>query len=143
VPPLKIVLDTNVYIQSFMRPGSFLDQLIRRAAIVGLVKIFTSEEILLELQHKVEKKFGFTPVRSVELLELCRILTTTVAPTRRVNAIERDPDDNKIIECALEAKADIIITADKDLLQLKEFEGIKMVHPANLKYIFPGLGKTT
>jgi predicted nucleic acid-binding protein len=45
------------------------------------------------------------------------------------------------LECALEAKADLIITADKDLLVLKEFNGIKIIHTSSLKYIFPQLKK--
>jgi putative PIN family toxin of toxin-antitoxin system len=139
MPPLKIVLDTNVYIQSLMRPGSFLDQLIRRAVLTGLVSAYTSPEILLELQHKVEDKFGFTPKESLRLAALCRTMAKVVEPTRRIKIVSRDPDDNKILECALEARVGIIITADRDLLQLKEYEGIKMVHPTMLKYIFPNL----
>ena len=60
-----------------------------------------------------------------------------IHPQKKLCVVERDPDDNKILECALEAKADLIITADKDLLALKEFNGIKIIHTSSLKYIFP------
>ena len=49
----------------------------------------------------------------------------------------RDPDDNKILECALEAEAHIVATFDKDLLDLNEYEKIKTVHPSMLRYWFP------
>jgi predicted nucleic acid-binding protein len=58
-----------------------------------------------------------------------------VYPKHKINIV-RDPDDDKIIECALEAKADIIVTFDKDLLTLKTYAGISIVHPAMLKYLF-------
>ncbi|HUY53217.1 MAG TPA: putative toxin-antitoxin system toxin component, PIN family, partial [Candidatus Dormibacteraeota bacterium] len=64
---------------------------------------------------------------------------TVIRPTQRLKIITRDPDDNKILECALEAKADLIISADKDLLSLKEWRGIKIIHPSSAKYIFPQL----
>ena len=57
------------------------------------------------------------------------------------SVVVRDPDDNKVLECAFEARADLIITADKDLLALKEFNSIKIIHPSSLKYIFPQLKK--
>jgi len=52
-----------------------------------------------------------------------------VVPKRKVCAIKDDPDDNKFIETALESKADYIVTQDKHLLNIKEFEGIKIVSP--------------
>ena len=52
-----------------------------------------------------------------------------VVPNRKVNVIKDDPDDNKFIEAALEGKADYIVTQDKHLLNIQEFEGIKIVSP--------------
>ncbi|OGF52645.1 MAG: putative toxin-antitoxin system toxin component, PIN family [Candidatus Fraserbacteria bacterium RBG_16_55_9] len=40
----------------------------------------------------------------------------------------RDDDDNRVLECALDGRADYIVTGDKDLLDLKVFEGIKVVN---------------
>jgi len=50
-------------------------------------------------------------------------------PKRKVNVVKQDPDDNKFIEAALEGEADYIVTQDRHLLKLKEFEGIKIVTP--------------
>jgi putative PIN family toxin of toxin-antitoxin system len=98
-------------------------------------ELFTSEAILLELQAKLEDRFGFDRVQLVAFFRGIRKVTTVVFPTHKVTVV-RDPDDDKIIECALEAKADLIVTFDKDLLSLKEYEGIKIVHPMMLKYWF-------
>jgi predicted nucleic acid-binding protein len=52
-----------------------------------------------------------------------------VTPQRRVNAVKEDPDDNRILECALAAGADMIISGDGHLLRLTAFEGIAILTP--------------
>ena len=64
-----------------------------------------------------------------------RKVVKIVYPKIVVNDV-RDPDDNKIIECTLEAEANVILSFDKDLLDLQKYYGIKIVHPASLKYWF-------
>ncbi len=56
-------------------------------------------------------------------------LANIVIPIRKVKAVEADPDDNMIIECAIAGNTDYIITKDHHLLDLKEFEGIKILTP--------------
>jgi putative PIN family toxin of toxin-antitoxin system len=119
-----------------MRPGSFLDVELRRLVEARFVDLFVSQEILLELRRKAEDKFGFSAKESLDLMAVCRSLCSIVEPSQRVNVIVRDPDDNKILECAVEAKADIIVSADKDLLKLKKYEDTQIVHPSMLKYWF-------
>ena len=52
-----------------------------------------------------------------------------VVPTEEVDIIKNDPDDNKFIEAALEGKAEYIVSQDKHLLLVKEYQGIKIIHP--------------
>lgn len=54
-----------------------------------------------------------------------------VQPTTSVQIV-RDPNDNPIVECAVEGKADMIVSLDKDLLALKAYEGIPVLHIADL-----------
>lgn len=54
-----------------------------------------------------------------------------VQPTTSVQIV-RDPNDNPIVECAVEGKADMIVSLDKDLLALKSYEGIPVLHIADL-----------
>jgi len=54
---------------------------------------------------------------------------TLTTPNRKVDVVKEDADDNKIIECALESKSEYIISYDKHLLKLKEFQGIKIIQP--------------
>ena len=52
-----------------------------------------------------------------------------MTPTNKIEVIKEDVDDNKIIECALESRSEYIISYDKHLLKLKEFQDIKIVRP--------------
>lgn len=57
--------------------------------------------------------------------------------TKKISIVTRDPDDNKILECALAGKADLIVTLDQDLIKLKNFRGIGIIHPKTLSWTFP------
>ncbi|MBI2630224.1 putative toxin-antitoxin system toxin component, PIN family [Candidatus Pacearchaeota archaeon] len=62
-------------------------------------------------------------------IETITHISTIVEPKTKIEIIKDDPDDNKIIECAIEGKVDFIISQDNHLLNLKEFQGIKIVSP--------------
>lgn len=55
-----------------------------------------------------------------------------MTPRRTIDAIKEDPDDNRILECALEAGSEFIVTSDKDLLRLGEYASIRIVKPSQL-----------
>lgn len=138
---VRVVLDTNVYIAAALNPQSIIYKIVEDSAAQYLAKYYTSPEILQELQDKLESpKLGFSRADVVRWLNRLEEAVTILRPQQKVDVLtERDPDDNKILECALEAKADLIITADRDLLSLKEFDGIKIMHPTSVKYLFPQL----
>lgn len=138
IPKLRVVADTGFYIAAALKNGYARSYLVGRGTKFLTYELFSSEAILLEFQTKLEDKFGFERAQTAKAITETRKVLTIVHPTRKVTAV-RDPDDDKILECALEAAADIIVAFDKDLLALKEFEGIKIVHPATLKYLFPQL----
>ena len=139
--PLRVVLDTNIYIAAALNPQSLLYSLVKDSAAHYLAEYYTSPEILAELQGKLEDRFKFERADVVRWITQLEQAVTVIRPQKKLSVVERDPDDNKILECALEARADLIITADKDLLALKEFNSIKIIHTSSLKYIFPQLNK--
>jgi putative PIN family toxin of toxin-antitoxin system len=135
-PNLKIVPDTGFFIAASLKNGYARSYLVGRGSKFLTYNLFTSEAILLELQGKLENKFGFDREQVVITIKDIRRVVGIVHPIKKLE-ISRDPDDNKIIECAIEAQAEIILSFDKDLLVLKEYNGIKMIHPRELKYLFP------
>lgn len=133
---LNIVPDTGFFIASALKNGYARSYLVGRGAKFLTYQLYSSEAILLELQDKLENKFGFDREQVVAAIQDIRRVVLIVHPTKKLE-VSRDPDDNKIIECAIEARAEIILSFDKDLLDLKEYIGIKMIHPRELKYLFP------
>jgi putative PIN family toxin of toxin-antitoxin system len=135
--PLRVVFDTNIYIMAAGMPGGYVDYWLDLAKPPQRkFKLYISPAILAEVQSKLEQKLGFERPLAVEYLEVITFIATIVNPKITLNEVPTDPDDNRILECAVEARADIIISADKDLLKLKTFRGAQIFHPSNLKYIF-------
>jgi putative PIN family toxin of toxin-antitoxin system len=130
-----LVFDTNVYITALKR-GTYSEYWLRQSSMTPSIAVYSSEEILLEVQAKLEEKLGLARAQAVEYVSGLREATVVVAPRAKVEVIAADPDDNKIIECALEAKARLVITGDHHLLDLKDFKGISFVHPRMMQYLF-------
>ena len=136
-PKLSIVPDTGFFIAAALKNGYARSYLIGRGTKFLTYELFSSEAILLEFQEKLEcDKFGFDRQQVVTMLKQVRSIVRIVHPSQKITVV-RDPDDDKVLECAKEAKADVILAFDKDLLALKEYEGIKIVHPSTMQYLFP------
>jgi len=134
-PKIRIVPDSGFYIAATLKDGYARTYLVGKGSKYLSYQLYSSENILLEVQSKLENKFGFDRPMVVSALNDIRKIVTIVHPKEKVYVV-RDPDDDKIIECALEAKAEVIVSFDKDLLDMKEYREIKIVHPASLKYWF-------
>jgi putative PIN family toxin of toxin-antitoxin system len=70
------------------------------------------------------------------ILDSIRDISIFVSPSFTLSVVERDKSDDRILECALEAKADYIISGDSYLLSLKEYQGIKTLSPAEFLKLF-------
>lgn len=123
----RVVLDTNIYISSVFWVGK--PHQIVELAINREIEVFISPQILEELERVLKRDFiedhEFIESQIGLILEYAKI----VRPLNTIQAVKDDPDDNKIIECAVASKADYIVTGDPHLLNLKEFDKIKIVTP--------------
>lgn len=125
---LTIVLDTNVFISALLSDGN--PRQVFESVIEGKTKLAVSDEILVEITEVLNrKKFGFpkdfihTVIREIESI------ADSFEPSVSISIITKDPDDNKFIECAVEANADFIVSGDKDLLNLKSYQHIPVISP--------------
>jgi uncharacterized protein len=142
--PLRIVFDTNIYVMAAGMPEGYIDYWLDLAKPPqNKFQLYTSPAILTELQEKLEQRLRFERPIAVEYIEAIKYIATVVNPRITLDEVPSDPDDNRILECAVEVHADIIISADKDLLRLKTFREIQIFHPSNLKYIFKYLENKT
>jgi len=125
----KVVIDTNVFISGLNfagRPSEILELLMK-----GEIEGFISSFILAELERILRERFEWKAEQTRRALNRIRANTILVEPRIRVSAIKEKDDDNRILECAVEAKADYLISGDrKHLLPLKEYQGIKILSPA-------------
>jgi putative PIN family toxin of toxin-antitoxin system len=129
---IKIVLDTNVFISGIIFGGYSKE--ILEAAVEGKVQLAVSDDILNEISEVLQrKKFNFMPSITRQIISEIEKISEVITPKQSFKAVKRDPADNIIIDCAFEAKADFIITGDKDLLELKEFKNIEIVNPKKFK----------
>lgn len=132
---MRIVFDTNVYIAAVLR-GGFAEDIITLADKKA-VTLLTSKEILNELENKLIVKFNFTHEQVNLIINRINKLSIKIDTKIKITHINRDPDDNKILECAISGEADLIVSSDQDLIQLKTYKGISIIHPKTLSYTFP------
>lgn len=133
---MRVVFDTNIFIAAALK-GEFAEAVLELAATTDKITLITSEEILTELKQKLMSKFKASETIADYFVAKIRNIAEIVNVTEHVSVVTRDPEDNKILECALSGKADLIVTSDQDLIKLKTFRGIGIVHPRTLSWTFP------
>jgi putative PIN family toxin of toxin-antitoxin system len=122
---VKVVCDTNVLVAALAADGLCRDIVKRRFL---QVELFTSEELLRELESTVRAIFRTDPA-DLPLLAAYRERALLVDPTKLARPICRDPDDDVVLATAKAAGADCILTGDKDLQVLKRFDKIEILSP--------------
>lgn len=125
---MRITVDTNFLVSATQQDYSVAHKLLIKL-IEKNAYIFTTKEILQEFSEVLERDFQYSSQEIAKIIEKVIIFANLIETTSKVNAIKDDPDDNKILECAMDSNSQYIITYDKHLLNLKEFQGIKIVKP--------------
>ena len=87
-----------------------------------------SQAIIDELADVLARKFDATPGDIEEAKAIVTQAARTVKPVVTLDVIKEDPPDNRILECAISAGADYIITGDKDILRLGHYDAIRIVN---------------
>ena len=132
---MNVVFDTNVLVSAFIVPGgkgeeAFLLALRRK------VDLYTSVPILTETTRILRIKFDQPEQDVVATLKLISRAATIVRPPRTIQVLE-DLPDNRILECAVSAQVDLVVTGDYRILALKQFEGIPLVRLADFLRMIP------
>lgn len=126
---MKVVLDTNVYISAILFGGN-CEEILWLAAQRSF-ELVISKSIILEIEVVLKEKFKWSKKQVSDALTYLRNISTVIKPNISLSVIKDDPSDNKIIECAVAAGANYIVTGDKNhLLPVKEYKGIKILTPA-------------
>jgi putative PIN family toxin of toxin-antitoxin system len=122
---VKLVFDTNIFISAFVIPHSKAEKAILRI-LEGDDSLIISKEIINEVLSVLSTKFHRNSEAISHTALYLSNLAHIVKPVKRILIFEDDPD-NRVLECALHGKADAIVTGDREMLKLKDFEGIRIM----------------
>lgn len=122
---MKIVFDTNIYISAFVIPGGNAEKAYLHA-IDGDFELCTSVAILTELARKLDEKFGWEKQKIAQLITSISNVATVFKTTPWLKVVSDDPD-NRILECALKAGAEFLVTGDKHLLKLSNYGNFEII----------------
>lgn len=88
-----------------------------------------------ELARVLRKDFEWEEAKLVSTLKVIAHAARIVTPSFVLNAVPADPDDNRVLECAVAGHANVIVSGDRDLTLLRSYEGIAIVRPADFRRI--------
>jgi predicted nucleic acid-binding protein len=96
------------------------------------IELVTSRVLLAEFARILREKFGWANDRVDRAVGQVARLGTVVEPRERIVVVVADPDDDRVLEAALEGEAELICSGDKHLLRLTDWRGIRILTPAQL-----------
>ena len=124
---MRVVLDTNVIVSGLNFPGN--ERLVLELALRGRFELCLSPFILEEVSEVLRRKFDWAEERSSQALRALGDGATVIEPRRLPEVIEGGHADNRILECAVEATADYVVTGDRrHLLPLGEHQGARILN---------------
>ena len=124
---MKLVLDSSVLIAASISRAGVCAELLEDALTHHALVL--SDFILEEVSRKLREKFEFPKTEISELGRFFKGTATFVKPAEIDPTVCRDRQDIPVLDTAVAAKADLLITVDKDLLTLGSFQGIGIVKP--------------
>ncbi|HEU4505677.1 MAG TPA: putative toxin-antitoxin system toxin component, PIN family [Nitrospira sp.] len=114
---MRVVFDTNIYISALVIPGGNAEEAYVKA-LRGIFELFASVAILTETASVLQIKFEWTEDGIRQAIRNISETATVLRPRPTLHRLKDEPD-NRILECAIAAQADWIVTGDRHLLVLK------------------------
>ena len=120
---LRAVLDTNVYVSALF--GGHPED-VYRAALRGRFVLVTSPAVLAELARILREKFALPEDSISAYIQQIGRRADVVNPARTLRVLADDAD-NRVLECAVAGRADLIVSGDTQILNLKHYHGIRII----------------
>lgn len=132
---IRIVLDTNLFISAILKPGSNPDIIIRAVKdekVLLLMSDSICQEIFRVLSYpKIRKRLAASDEELKSFMQLLNAVAIMTPDTLVLPSLDADPDDTKYLVCAVEGRADFIVSGDHHLTDLGIYHGIRVVTPAD------------
>jgi uncharacterized protein len=113
---MRVVFDTTIFISAFVIPGSLAERAVMKI-VAGEDVLILSKDILDELLSVLSLKFSRDREEISRVAVFLSEIAEWVKPTDELRVLKEEPD-NRILECAVGGKADLIVTGDKEMLKL-------------------------
>jgi len=130
---VRAVLDANVYVSAAVRPegppGRILERFLRGGAFEIVMSQPIVEEVLRALNYPKVRRYIRTGLDPGLWFEDIVVLSELVAAGPELGGVSKDPDDDKYIAATIEGRAGFVVAGDSDLLDLNEYQGIRIVSP--------------
>lgn len=131
---VRVVLDANQFVGALLKPGSNPDaimRLVREEKVVLLLSEAICGKILRVLAYpKIRSRLNRSEEYLADFIGKLRSVAIITPGTMPLDPLESDPDDTKYLACAMEGKADFIVSGDHHLTDLKAFRGVRIVDAA-------------
>jgi putative PIN family toxin of toxin-antitoxin system len=141
---ISAVFDTNLLVSAFLSRnnlGGVSNELLRFVR-QGAIQLHLSPEIAAETlatlveNDRAQQRYSYTPSMALEFCDdLLATNSVVVGPPATPGAVPRDPDDDKIVACAVAASVQYIVTRDDDLLSLGNYAAIAIITPEDFIHI--------
>lgn len=122
---MKVVFDTNIYISALMFPGGRAEAALLKV-IEGAAELVVSVPVIHEVLDVLSRKFDRDAEELARVAVFLADVGRVVKPRRKLAVLSDEPG-NRILECALAGRADIIVTGDQAMLELGQYKGIRIV----------------
>ena len=145
----KAVYDANILVSVFLtgnEPGGLSNELLQLAR-QGAVELCLSPEIITQTpgtsigSQRLQTRYTYDVAMAAEFCGDLRVVATPVIePPPTPGAVPRDPDDDKIVACAMAADAEYLVTRDRDLMSLGNFGNVQIIRPEDFLRVVRRLG---
>ena len=130
---IRIVLDANQFVSALLKPDSNPAKILSLIE-QGRISLLISEAIIAEIgavlrYPRIVQRHGKTPEFLELFMKRLRSISLVTEGKLKIEAIREDPHDNRYLECAVEGKADFIVSGDHHLTDLESFHGIPILTP--------------
>jgi putative PIN family toxin of toxin-antitoxin system len=122
---LKAVFDTNIFVSALAIPGGQAERAIDLVIDVR-VNLCISKDIIHEVLGELAQKFSKGPEELSRTAVFLSELGELIIPREKLAVLDDEPD-NRILECAVTGHADVIVTGDRAMLNLKKYSGIRIL----------------
>ena len=133
---MKVFLDTNVLASGIATRGLCSELL---ESVIHDHELLTCRPVLKELDRVLTEKLRLPEAVVSGFLALLKAEGTVVESRKKLSIPIKDADDIRILACTIAGKANVFVTGDKELLDLRKFENLAVVSPRELWNQLAGL----